>query len=298
MLEEYTAVEKDYPLGNPNMPFGYLAGLVSWVGRNTKEWNVFSYKDMKINPHQNDIELLNEFKDWHSAHIKDKNKHLLFQYDVDARPDVTEALIRVHLEAGVPANVMIFNQRIWDGEFKKTGKIKIDDSYQIDFGLLREFSESGGVVGYHCNVWERSLFDLNKSKNLFLNDIDTLRSEVDIEYFSMHGGPTDKKGRSNSHIIELKEFAADQDLTWVHNGRSPSFHKMWDDGGAGHPNYRYRMADVSEALAYMNNGNRARLLFHPQYYRCTNASQINNKNQQDMYWFEEMVDKFDNRVIS
>lgn len=65
MLEDYSPVEKDYPPGNPNLPFGYLAGLVAWLSHNKNDWKVLSYKDLDINPHQNDTELLNEFKDWH-----------------------------------------------------------------------------------------------------------------------------------------------------------------------------------------------------------------------------------------
>ncbi len=294
MLPDYTPVEGDYPPGNPNMPFGYLAGLIGWVGKMQNDWKVLSYKDLNISPNQNDKELLNEFKIWHAKHLLSRKKYLLFQYDVDARQDATEALLRVHLEAGVPANVMIFNQRIWDRDFKQTGKIKVDESYKLDFGLLREFSQAGGVVGYHCNVWERSLFDLQKAKELFTQDVDSLRSEIDMDFFSMHGGPTDEKGRSNAHIVELKDFAADMGLTWVHNGRSPSFHRMWDDGGAGHKNYRYRMADASEALSSLKNGNRCRLLFHPQYYRCSDAKQVKNENQKGMAWFEDMLEQYKN----
>ena len=289
MLEDYSPVENDYPPGNPNLPFGYLAGLVAWLSHNKNSWNVFSYKDLDINPHQNDTELLNEFNDWHLKHLDDKKKHILLQYDVDARSDVTLAMARVHIKSNVPANIMIFNRRIWDKVYKQTGEVKFDDSYKLDFGLLREFSETGGVVGYHCNVWERSFFNIKKAKELFLKDIDELRAKIDMEFFSMHGGPTDKNGKSNAHIHELKDFAADLGLTWVHNGRSPSFHRMWDDGGVGHKNYRYRTGDVSETISMVENGNRCRLLFHPQYYRCFDTKLLKNENQKGMSWYEDMI---------
>lgn len=292
-FSDYEPDPNDYPPGNPNMPFGYLAGLIAWQGM-SDEWEVLSYKDLQIHFSQDNDDYLDEFREWHGKHTGALKKYSLFQYDVDARPDVTHALLKVHMEARVPATVMVFKERIWDRVYKQEKRLEIDETYKLDYGLLREFGEDCGSIGYHCNVWERSEFDLDRARDLFKEDLDALREHLQIEYFSMHGGPTDEHGRSNAQL-DFSDIAASMGVTWVHNGRSPSFHRSWDDGGAANPSYRFRIGDCAEAFKVTKPGQRLRCLFHPQYYRCVDSKNIINRNQENMAWFNEMLDAYGER---
>lgn len=274
----------------PIMPFGYLAGLVRWLGK-AGDCKVISYSDMTLTPAMDQAGLDAEFGAWHQAHLKDKLRHILLQYDVDARADATMDLLKVHIEEGVPACAMVFNERIFDRVLREDGKIVQDENYRLDYGLLREFQSAGGQVGYHCNTWERGMFDLAKAKELFKRDVEALRKEVDIKYFSMHGGPLDPKGRSNAHM-DVDDIAAELGVIWVHNGRSPSFHRNWDDGGAGRHTYRVRNGDVGEAIGLCRRGERLRCLFHPQYYWANEPSEMRHEYQGHLSWFNGMKEGF------
>jgi len=196
-----------WPRIAPIMPFGYLAGLVRWLWK-ARDCKVISYADMTLAPAMDQSALDAEFGTWHQGHRGDKLRYILLQYDVDARADATMELLEVHIRTGVPACAMVFNERIFDRVLREEGRVVRDRDYRLDFDLLREFQSAGGQVGYHCNTWERGMFDLAKAKELFKRDVDELRKEVDIQYFSMHGGPLDAKGRSNAHM-EVDDLAAE-----------------------------------------------------------------------------------------
>jgi hypothetical protein len=272
------------------MPFGYLAGLVRWLWK-ARDCKVISYADMTLAPAMDQSALDAEFGTWHQGHRGDKLRYILLQYDVDARADATMELLEVHIRTGVPACAMVFNERIFDRVLREEGRVVRDRDYRLDFDLLREFQSAGGQVGYHCNTWERGMFDLAKAKELFKRDVDELRKEVDIQYFSMHGGPLDAKGRSNAHM-EVDDLAAELGVIWVHNGRSPSFHRNWDDGGAGRHTYRVRNGDVGEAISLCRPGERLRCLFHPQYYWANTPAEMRHEYQGHLIWFNEMREQF------
>lgn len=274
----------------PSMPFDYLAGLVRWLGR-APAVKVLTYADLNLSPAMDANAFAAEFRAWHQAHLRSRFAHVLLQYDVDSRPDLTLRLLRVHIDAGVPACVMVFNKRVFDQAFREKGKLIYDQQYNLDFGILREFQAMGGVVGYHCNTWERAMFEEDKARSLFKQDIDSLRREIEIRFFSMHGGPLDSHGRSNAHM-HIDDLMEELGLVWVHNGRSVDFHRNWDDGGSGRKSFRVRNGDAAEALGLCDRGQRLRLLFHPQYYRVTDPSEISFHYQAHFYWYKAMREWF------
>jgi|GEM_PF-1365422 len=272
---------RDYPNSRPHLAFDHLAGLIRWLA--TSEYDVISYRDLVGPIPTNCME--KEFNAWIMSATSRGSKAVLIQYDVDARPDVTERILKTHIETGVSANAMIFNRKILDWKLKREGILEYDE-YEIDDPLLRQFEKMGGVVGYHCNAFDRAEGDEAKALEIFEQDVEALRRRFDIRYFSMHGGHVTKEGRCNA-TLPVKPLLDRLDLTWVHNGQSLDFHSNWADGGASNPKYRRECGDALDFIQATGVGQRTRLLFHPQYYNDETNSHFDFPIIQDAAWVRE-----------
>ena len=272
---------RDYPTTRPCLAMDYLAGLIRWLAKS--EYTVMSYRDLAapLKLHKEQI----EFSEWNAMAAERGEKAVLLQYDVDARPDVTEKILSTHIEHGVTANVMIFRQKIFDWKLKREGIIEIDE-YSLDYDLLRKFEEMGGVIGYHCNAFDRSGGDDRKAIDIFHDDINELRKHFDIKFFSMHGGHVTSEGKCNA-TIPIEPYLKKLDLAWVHNGHSAVFHSNWADGGASNPLYRQECNDLLDFLLSTHDGQRCRLLFHPQYYNDETNTHFDFPIIQDSKWTSE-----------
>ena len=269
----------DYPATRPRLTLEYLQGLVTWLA--TSDYAVMSYHDLN-GPLQIGDEQ-QEFSRWIARAESRGEKAILLQYDVDARPDVTARLLDVHIEHGVRANVMIFVLKIFDWKLKREGIVEYDETYQLDFAKLEAFQKIGGVVGYHCNAFDRAAGDDALALEIFHRDVVELRKHLDVCFFSMHGGHVTADGRCNA-TMPVASYLNRLGLAWVHNGHSANFHATWSDGSASNPRYRREASDPLDFILSTNAGQRARLLFHPQYYNDSDNARFDFPVLQDQAW--------------
>lgn len=273
---------QDYPPTRPHITFEYIRGLVQWLAES--DFQVISYNDLAGVPRF--MEEAEEFRAWIARAEARGERAVLLQYDVDARPDVTMRLLEDHIRLGVPANVMVFNRKIFDWKLKRDGIVEIDDSYQLDFPLLERFQKAGGAVGYHCNAFDLAKGDTDKAIDLFFEDVQALRKHLDLRFFSMHGGHVTQDGRCNGNL-PVHQFLEELGLTWVHNGHSVYFHRNWADGSASNPRYRNEANDPLDFIVSTRVGERTRLLFHPQYYNDFDNASFSFPVLSDQRWVEE-----------
>jgi hypothetical protein len=210
-----------------------------------------------------------EHERW-TASLKDGRRdptkiHVLIQYDVDSVPERSMGLLRDPAHRGIRANIMIFNRRIDRRLLSRTGELAYTP-YPLDEELLRQAESEGSVIGYHINAHEQAVFDMARAQEIVREDIQALRKRFSIRYVSAHGGAASPKGRNN-HDIPY-DAGLQQDVIWVHNGRSPRFHGSFSDGGHNKsPDPAKR--DLRDFVRNMRPGRRYRILLHPQYYDAT-----------------------------
>lgn len=273
---------EDYPRTRPHIAFAYLSGLVHWLA--DSDFEVMSYRDLAGVPRYS--EETDEFRRWIANAESSGTRAVLLQYDVDARPDVTMRLLEQHIKLGVPANVMVFRRKVFDWKLKRQGVVEIDESYELDFDLLRRFEQAGGVVGYHCNAFDLAGGDADRAIEIFLEDVEALREHFDIRFFSMHGGHVTDDGRCNGNL-PVVPYLEQLGLTWVHNGHSIHFHRNWADGSASNPRYRNESNDPLDFIMATRPAERTRLLFHPQYYNDFENQSFSFPMLSDQTWVAE-----------
>jgi hypothetical protein len=273
---------RDYPSTRPQLTFEYLSGLVHWLA--DSEYRVISYNDLAFIPDYGHEQ--KEFQHWIVDATERGEKAILLQYDVDARADVTIELMKKHIDLGVPANAMIFREKIFDWKLKREGIVEVDPDYHVDFEVFEQFQKAGGVVGYHCNAFDRSGGDMDRAIEIFHQDVAELRKYVDLKFFSMHGGHMTADGKCNARI-EIYPYLKDLGMTWVHNGHSVYFHSNWADGSASNPGYRSECNNPLDFILSTGNGQRTRLLFHPQYYNDFSNRYFDFPIIQDQKWVME-----------
>ncbi len=283
--QKRTRGDRSGSITQPHLAFDYLSGLVRWLA--DSEYTVMSYENLApLKRHGLEEE---EFRAWSEAALARREKAVLLQYDVDAHPDVTMALLETHIDCGVPANVMVFREKIFDWKLKKNGELERDDSYVLDFELIERFQRMGGVVGYHCNAFDRAAGDMDRAVEIFHDDVAYLRQHIDLKYFSMHGGLVTETGDCNA-TLRIQPSLDKLGMTWVHNGHSIQFHRKWADGSASNPRYRLESNDPLDFILGTNAGERCRLLFHPQYYKDFDNRQFDFPVLADQRWVAETRD--------
>lgn len=293
MMTESNKITK---AGNPNLPFGYIADFLLYL-RETNH-TFLTYKGLTRSSYLNRVKLDEEYRNWHLKNILSPNKYVLIHYDIDANVDIMHDLIRFHVKYKIPASCTVFNKRIFDSVYKKTGKIVYDETYNLDFLLLQDFINIGGCVGYHCNAAERSLFNLGLAKEIIEEDLDELTKLIPISYFTMHGGPVGPNGLSNSTLTDIDYILRKFCISWVHNGQSLSFDYLWDDGSAGRPSYKFSIGDPALITSMISPGQRARFLFHPQYYKSFADDPISHIHQQEYSWFKGILSNHENALVN
>lgn len=269
----------EYIYEAPSYPAAYLDGLIEWFAA-TPGWSYLTYQDLDIGDWDPKRGYSDEFNRWHGETKGSKDRHVLFQYDVDGDVESSHRVLETHLRLGIPCNLMVFAERFSQG-----------GDYRLDFDLLKKAASRGFGIHYHCNVWERSGFNEEKAAKLFRSDIAFLREKIgDIHHFSMHGGPLSPDGRANQNLVFLDEVARSERLIWVHNPRAPRFHSIFDDGGPAHRSFRSRVANPVDAILALRPKQRLRLLFHPQYYSAGFKDPIFCPAKEDFSWFQRLVE--------
>ena len=267
----------DYPVTRPQLSFEYLSGLARWLA--DSDYRVITYRDTR-SPHGGELE---EFRQWIGRASAQGDKAILLHYDVDARPDVAMELLKLHIRLGLPANVMVFRHKIFDWKLKRDGVLERDPDYRLDPAVLRDFAAMGGVVGYHCNAFDRAAGDVARALEILEEDLVHMQAEYGVEFLSMHGGLVTPDGGCNARL-PVEPLLAKYNVSWVHNGHSTYFHNTWSDGSASNPKYRGSCSDPADFIAATNPGERTRLLFHPQYYNDFSNTRFDFPVLADMRW--------------
>ena len=113
--------------------------------------------------------------------------YILLQHDVDTRPERSMRLVDYERSKGVRSNVMIFNRRVNRRKLAATGELEYTE-YDLDISLLQKAEAEGFVVGYHSNAFEQSKYNRQQAEKLFISDLNCLRENFKISFFSAHGG--------------------------------------------------------------------------------------------------------------
>ena len=129
------------------------------------------------------------------------------------------------------------------------------------------------------NASERSNFNESDALVTLEKDLVWLKSKIDISYVTMHGGPIGPNKLCNARLNDVNKVLKKYNLTWTHNGQSLSFDYVWYDGGAGNNIFKKSIGDPLLAISAMSDGDRCRLLFHPQYYKSTNSTDSSHIHQ-------------------
>lgn len=264
-IESDLAVDRE---SGAYFPQRYLTGFFDFLKRHPDKLQVMTYADMPwLDDFDHDANYPKEYAAWNGllkTGVVDPGKCYVFvQYDVDTRPERTMDLLRHPAHRGVPANVMIFNQRIDRRRLKTSGQLGYTD-YELDEALLHDLQNEGFLIGYHCNAFEQGLHDTDRALDVFDADMRALSSRFDVRFFSAHGGVPGPDGRNNKDLPVHQDWA--RRLRWVHNGRTPAFDFSYSDGGHNSPKRDPAKRDLRDVVSHFAPGRRIRILIHPQYY--------------------------------
>ncbi|HBY76425.1 MAG TPA: hypothetical protein DEG47_05315, partial [Cyanobacteria bacterium UBA11148] len=252
-------------------------------------FEIITYDDL---PWGEDYDYLNNYsqerKTWQyelNNEIRDPQKiYVLLQHDVDSIAERTLAILREEERLGIRSNIMIFNRRINRQHLEKTGNL-LYTPYELDYDyLIRLQDQYGFVIGYHCNAYERALFDREKALEIFEEDVSALRQHFNIRYFSPHGGPRSSEGLSNNSL-EIPDSLR-YSLRWVANKRTVRFDRSYSDGGLNSLSRNPADRDLRDFVRMWQRGKRYRVLVHPQYYHspCEHSPRLAGTP-----WYEEVL---------
>jgi hypothetical protein len=241
-------------------PLEYLIELFEYL-KNTKNIEIITYADLAWGEPQDseaiyEAEKRNWQKQLESGERDPQKIYVLLQHDVDSRPERSMRLIQEEARLGIPSNVMIFARRHNRKELKNNSNLQYTD-YELDTSILKQAEqEHGFVIGYHCNAYEQSLYDLTTAQKRMIDDINELRKNHTIKYWSAHGGVPGPNGKNNNKIIPPSEVVEE----------TPFFDGNYSDGGLNNKNRDPRNRNLSDFVATWRPGKRYRILTHPQYY--------------------------------
>jgi hypothetical protein len=263
---------------NALLPAEYLVGFLAHVKART-DVVLFDYDDLHFYGDTNFGEgYPTEWKQWLARRDPEKI-YLTIQYDVDANPERTAAALRVHAKGRIPVNVMVFAHPLGGGVREYHAALHI---------LYEMVRHEAAVVGYHCNVYERANFKIDRAYRLFHSDIESLDDHyLPISYWSPHGGKRDEDDHSNAHVITTPvEMAAR--LRHVHNRYGIRKHGQYSDGGISGERYAKAERDLVKFVAEMEPGKRYRVLLHPQYYGDEFTPHANLVGQE---WYDRIIER-------
>jgi hypothetical protein len=249
-------------------PFKYHTDFIDYLADNPRLFQILTYDDLKWQgEHPAYGAYPAEYRAWNQAmrtgSLDPRKIYVLIQHDVDIRPERTLNLMRYEAARGIASNVMIFNKRVNRKKMMATGELEYM-SYELDFESLRNFQAQGFVIGYHTNAYEQARYDEARAQAIFLQDVAALRRQVDIRYFSAHGG-TPGPWRLNNRDLHLPAEIL-REFIWVDNGATPYFSLSYTDGGINSPRRNPAGRDLRDFVRRWRPGHRYRVLTHPQYY--------------------------------
>ena len=250
-------------------PLEYFVDFLRFLRQHNDIFEIITYDDFPwMQDYDYSQNYIKEWKNWkHQLKTGARNKqkiYVLLQHDVDSSPERTLAILQEEERLGIPSNIMIFNRRINRRHLQKTGELLYTE-YELNYDYLRHLQDhSKFVIGYHCNAYERAMFDQEKALKVFEEDISNLRQNFNIKYFSPHGGPRGPEGLTNNSLPIPDSLK--NSLRWVANSQTARFDKVYSDGGINSLKRNPAERDLRDFVKTWQRGKRYRVLTHPQYY--------------------------------
>ena len=273
-------------------PFEYFIHFLEFLTEHDDVIDIITYDDLAWG---NDFDYTSNYKkeymQWKEAMKKglrdDQKIYVLLQHDVDSCVKRTMKALLNEERFGIRSNVMIFSERLNRKKLKNAGVLSITE-YPLDYEYLRKLQKNAGfVVGYHCNAYEKAMFDMVRACKVFEEDVARLRCHFNIRYFSAHGGVPGPSGHNNRDM-KIPESLRN-DIRWVHNGCSPYFDASYSDGGINSPRLDPTKRDLRDFVRRWERGKRYRVLLHPQYYNspCKTSPRLAGTP-----WYEEILEVY------
>ena len=270
-------------------PLGFFTDFLGFLCENQDIIEILTYNDLDWGDDFNyEASYPTEWRTWNTQlkeRDRDPNKiYLLIQHDVDGLPQRTMAILREEERLGIRSNVMLFNRRINRRHLQKTGEL-LYTAYDVDMKELTHLQDNGFVFCYHCNAFDRALFDVDKAMEIFEADVNALRRHLKIRFFSPHGGLRSPEGKTNNFLPIPKPLR--KSIRWVANRMTARFTAYFSDGGPNSPKRDPSTRDLRDFVRTWRTGNRYRILTHPQYYHspCGVSPRLSEAS-----WYNEVLD--------
>ena len=249
-------------------PLRYLTDMFKFIDAHRRQLSVFTYDDMDLKDGRDHAtSYKSEYDAWHQRIAADpqasEKAHLLFQYDIDRSTNCMHALLSAPEHDTVPANVMLFNERVDRWRLQSLGELGTTE-YPLNDDLLRRRQSEGFVIGYHTNAYELGGHDTARALEVFDRDMTAMSEKYGVRFFSAHGGVPDANGKNNNTLPYHPDWI-DRSV-WVHNGINLRFDGVFSDGGHNSPKRDPAGRDLRRFFETMRPGKRYRMLLHPQYY--------------------------------
>ena len=100
----------------------------------------------------------------------------IMRHDVDRRPENALAMAHVEVTLGVRSTYYF---RVTRGVFQEV--------------IIRRISEMGHEIGYHYEVMDKAHGDPRRAKQIFLSELNRLRSLAKVTTACMHGNPLSRR---------------------------------------------------------------------------------------------------------
>lgn len=269
-------------------PLEYFTDFLRFLDANRDRVEVITYADLDWGDDwAYESNYPTEWSRWQASlrsGERDPSKvYVILQHDVDDTPERTKVVLEEEERLGLRSCVMIFNRRLDRRLLQQTG-VPQEKEYLVDHAYLAELERAGWVIGYHSNAYERSGFDRDRAEEIFLRDVEELRSRYAIDFFCPHGGVRDRDGRSNA-ALEIPDDLRES-LRWVLNRYTVKFNGVYSDGAINSPRRDASKRDLREFVKTWRAGRRYRILTHPQYYHTVFG---HTKALAGVDWYEDMI---------
>jgi len=254
--------------GGVYFPLRYLTDMMRFISQNSDCLQVLTYQDLDVRDgHEHANNYHAEYLAWNARVAADPvancKAHVLLQYDIDRSTDLMHALLASPEHDKVPANIMLFNERVDRWRLRSSGELCTTE-YPLDEALLRRRQSEGFVIGYHTNAYELGGHDTDRALEIFDRDMTAMSEKYGTRFFSAHGGVPDAKGKNNNALPYHPDWI-DRSI-WVHNGVNLRFDGVFSDGGHNSPKRDPKNRDLRQFFETLQPGKRYRMLLHPQYY--------------------------------
>ena len=241
----------------PDKDFGrfppeYLDEAVCYL----TEFEVLTYDDLDWDDDNDYVHgFPREYDNWKLFREPEK-VYVILQHDVDMFPERTLRVLELEADLGVKSNVMLFRDYHDRASLQIKGELVFEE-YLTDAVIkgFQRFEKLGFVIGYHCNTYEQSGFDVGRAQDKAEGDVEYLRQFFRIKYYSPHGGVRDSNDKSN-YIL-----TPPAGLRWVNNYHGITCDGFYSDSLLFRENIRPK-----DYLETCEPGKRYQVLTHPQHY--------------------------------